>query len=358
MHARRTRRLVVVTLAAGSLVLTACGGELADSLSEAARQAEEALDSASTEDGDSSQDDSADDGADGDDRDGADGSMPFAFEDRDVDTTVHYNGIDYTVQRVRVLDEVEQTVMNPGASFAFDLRFTNRLGENRVPASRYTLRWEHGEDVYEATGSVVAGMDAVPGGGSNSGEIVITISASQMETFDLDNAVLQLGETGRNPSRAALGPNAETVTKFPIRLDPPDTQMEFTGEAARSSIDVVGTITHAEVRWFRGQDRQHLPDGKAILLIEYELVNQGEAQASWSRSSGAWSITQPNGNSTVDAFTSTHFVAVGDTITVTTAFEIDDPFVGDHVLTFEMTRTDSPASVTLTIDTHEGQPAS
>ncbi|GFZ92214.1 hypothetical protein [Nesterenkonia alkaliphila] len=252
-----------------------------------------------------------------------------AAEERVIGLTGHQAGVHYEVETVRTIPQEDGSLVVEA-----DMRFTNPSNSNRTVVSGYELRWQAGADTYAAPG-FATDFNQIPANASNSGQIEITVPAADAEGFTLDEAVLLIGNAGSSAAEIALGPEGDTISRVPIEIS------DLIGAEAQlqdEDVDDLVTISYAEVRW-GGPDLTPLPDGQAHILLEYTVQNRSDAQSCSTRSSGGWSLEQPNGDSVLDDGVSERCARGGETVSeILTGFTVDAEVVGDYTMTHTRSR--------------------
>ncbi|MBP2437361.1 hypothetical protein [Microbacterium amylolyticum] len=278
-------------------------------------------------------------------------SVDVAFDDREFDVTVYQSELEYTLERMRTLDEVdaESRTQDPAVSIAFDLRITNPRAESIQPMAPIALRWEHGQDTYEAHASGI--LDSVPGNASNAGEMIVTLSSDQWETFDPDAAFLMIGAPGQSISSIALGVDYGTITRLPVDIE------SLVGEELvlqKEHLNTTITITLAEVNWRRGNGMR--PDGEATLAIEYSIVNSGASMSCFEARD--WQLLLPDGGTVLADGVSDRCVHAGDSLRdIRASFTVASDYWGDYVLTqaHPYMHWDEPVEVALPFTAEESE---
>lgn len=374
-----------VGLAAGAMILAGCGNsgsveaEPVDDdevvvaeeggADSPAGAAEAQVVDADIDDGAADAADGAGEGADGA-GEGDDATQPEAAGDdaaaevmalagRQLDGTVLLNGFEITVTDVTATDldleasaDGEVTHRFLGVELQFHVDVHNATSGPGAPSGPISLRWDEGDtgNVYDVPGGLE--VRDVPSNNSSSGQLVVTVPADGLESFDEASTRLVFGPDGSATAQLPVGDLPELVTRLP--MSPPFEEQTM----AVGDVDVV--LTHAQI-FFHDQQNQHVPEGTALLELTYDLDNQGDSRSCSSRGSGAWALTLPNGNGVVDLGVSERCVREGQTeLEVLTGFDIDEDYAGTYTLVHERSGLSGDVSGELefTLEEVEGLPAS
>ena len=335
----RRKDRIVIGLAAGTLLLAACGSDDAE---EALDQLGDAIDEVEGQD-EEDQDDQDDE---------AEVDMePASVEGRAIDGVVHHGGLEYTITSMSVVDldaenspdgEVDQRVQ--GLELTFEANVTNPGSDTVMPSPSVSLQWdEPGTDnVVDVSGR--AEFRQVPGDASSSGEFTVPVSPQDLEVYDDDTARLIIGQPGQSPAQLPVGDQAELIDRFPVLQDLEEDTFEVG--------DVTVTITAAEVRWDRG-DGSHVEDDTALFELTYTMDNPDGSQSCSTRGEGAFALTLPNGEGIVDLGVTERCVRGGETERdVRTGFLIEGEYGGDYTLRHE--RGDEDDEITFTLVEGDG----
>lgn len=306
-------------LAALCLVAAACGGDDDDSA------AEETTTTAVTETTD---------------EDTTDDEEPL-IEARELDVAVEYAGFEYELIDLELIEQ-DPSLPAFGSNFAVNVTAINLSDRTRMPNPEVNLQWDDANDnVVQSRAQL--DMREVPGESSGSGTFLFNVSPDDAEEFDDASARIVIGSSGSAQAVVPLGDDTELVSLLPVRQD-------ITG-----AFDLDGLtfeIEAAWVRWDNPGEGTQVDEGTAILELWGPMVNGTEAQHCLGSTRGRTEpvITLTDGTSRTFLGSNVNCLTAGETERDTViAFEIDDPFEGEHEVTIEG-GSQLEASDTITFD--------
>lgn len=330
---RNWRRNVVAAAAGGALCLSGCSmlpGGLGGPAEDDPAEVDDVIDDSDTAEDDHAAESGPDEGVAEEAEPAAEGLDPLPVASQPIDTTVHANGLEYTIEAMDVIDldaEAEQETRMQGASLVFNGSVTNPGSDSAASNTPVTLQWEdpNSGHSFETTGR--ASSDAVPGGASGPLEIELNLGVDHLETFEAGTALLILGQPGASPAQIPLG-DGEPITRIPVP------QPDLAGQSFDIDGQVTVTIEEADLRWDIDGGAE---DGTAVLDLTVELANDSGGQRCWSRGTGNnFSLVQADGTGTVDMSMSDRgCTASGDRSVSRTGILVHEEFAGDYTLTHD-----------------------
>lgn len=331
---RRTKLAAVAGMGAAALLLAGCGGaqDLLDQAGDTLDEMEEAQREADREasGGDTESDDSGD---------------AIAIEDRTVDASVHYLGLEYTVGEMTAAESTDRLHQN-GVELSFEVTVVNPRGDTATPSPQVRLQWDE-----PGTGNVleVSGRGEfrqVAANASAPGTIIVAIPEQDLSNFDVDSARLVLGHPGRSAPQVPLGPNAELIDRFPV----PQPGLEGT---TVENEGVTMTIERADIRWNYGNT--HVDDGLVLLDLVYTWQNNSGYQACHHRGTGNnFSLLGSGSNNYVDESVSIRCVGNGATEQAATGFVLDADYAGEYTFRWDLRFMGSDYTDEVTVQLQEG----
>ncbi len=263
---------------------------------------------------------------------------PPAIAEREIDATVYYGLLEFTVVEMRVNDldaDLEPDQRPRGVELIFPVQVFNTTANTAAPNTvRMALQWQDPESGDSFVVAAQSDFRSVPGQSRTSGEVRVHLSPRDRDTFDDASAHLVVGHPGRTAAIVPVGSGVEVVSRLPVPQTTDGWAFAVEGEDTRfrRNFDDMVTVTAAEVMWVHGN--LALDDGNSLLEITYTVENNSSAQTCSQRREGGWRLTLPNGDSVTDLRVSERCVARGDTVEgIMTGFIIPtESFAGEYVL--------------------------
>lgn len=325
----RSIRSTTLAVAAATFLLAGCGDDVSDAVGSLADAVQDdAAESEPEADPDAAADEVTDTDLEAGNEDPSGDTASIA--ERAIDETVFWVGLEYTVQRLTVVDlDAGSDERVQGVELVFDTSVFNTGSDTAVPAPPVSLRWDvpGTDDVIDVTGRTE--LRQVPANASSSGEIIIPLTPDDLVAYDDASARLVIGRSGQSAAQVPVGADAELISRLPVPQPVEGTTLEVG--------DVLVTITAAEVRYDPIGSPSHLEDGAALLELTYDMENRGGNQSCSRRGEGrSWFAVLPDGDSVVDLGVSERCVGSGMTETgVVTGLVIDADYAGEYTIRHE-----------------------